>query len=397
VQVAEPAHAEVFSSLNGLNRLALAVSGGSDSMALLRMVHEWASPEFEIFGLTVNHGLRDDAAQEAAQVSAWCALLGIDHIMLRWEHDGIATGVQAKARKARYDVMASWCLAHDVSTLLTAHTADDQAETVAMRLLRTSTAASLSGIWPERRWNGIRVLRPLLNLRREHLRAYLGELGQPWIDDPSNENTRFERVRIRRSLNGQLSGLEKQATEAQFKVIKNREAAAAWCAQHFLIHETGFMTVDRREFSSLTDDVLDSVLLNMIDVCAPCAEPPEREERVRLSSWLRGPQLSRRTLGGVIFAKRSTVLIAGREPSRISVLPVVVPDCGVVEWDNRFAVRAPEGCDIVAVGTLDQMPRRKDIPAFVQSGLPAVRNNGGIIAVPHLGIGEGVVVKILRH
>src|SRR5690606_12644273 len=104
----------------------------------------------------------------------------------------------ARARQARYDLMNDWCRANGATVLMTAHTLDDQAETVLMRLARTSSLDSLAGIPKLGQWQGLKVFRPLLGERRETLRQYLRALGQEWIEDPSNDDPRFERVRIRK-------------------------------------------------------------------------------------------------------------------------------------------------------------------------------------------------------
>ncbi len=395
--VAETQFSDIFSSLSGFKRLALAVSGGSDSMALLRMVLHWAARDTEIFVVTVNHGLRPDAGQEAAHVAAWCASLGIAHKILFWHHGGIATGVQAKARTARYDLMTEWCLQQDIPILLTGHTADDQAETVAMRLERTSSAASLAGIWPERQWNGIRVMRPFLNLRRSDLREFLVSVGQAWVEDPSNANIQFERVRVRQSLGGELQGFAQQAAKAQLTVTQDCGLAKTWCSAQFVVHHTGFLTLDHSAFASLPEGVADFVVQSMLRLCAPAMPKAERAERMVLAEWIRKGRMSRRTLGGAIFVNRKAVLVVGREPGRISGLPVKIPQSGVAIWDERFEISAAPGCEILPVSALGELPRRKDIPAFVQSGLPALRKDGQIAAIPHLNVGSGVSVKFLRH
>lgn len=175
--------------LSGVTRIAVAVSGGSDSMALLRLAALLPDGP-EVIALTIDHGLRDGSRAEADQVARWCAGLGIPHHILAWAGAKPATGIQAKAREARYDLLTRWCTAHCVSVLLTAHTLDDQAETVLMRKRRTASAASLAAIWPERPWNGVRLLRPLLAVRREALRNFLRGLGQGWLEDPATR-TRF--------------------------------------------------------------------------------------------------------------------------------------------------------------------------------------------------------------
>ncbi len=399
--VAEPFELDqVFYKLSGLRRVALAVSGGSDSMAMLRMVLEWAqnldhSPQ--IFVATVDHGLRSAAAAEAVQVAQWCAALAITHTTLLWQHEGVKTGIQAKARQARYDLMAAWCAAHDVPVLLTAHTADDQAETVAMRKLRTASVNSIAGIWPAREWNGVQVLRPLLSLRRKALRAYLASIKQDWIDDPSNDDVQFERVRVRQELGGALHGLAAEADAAQAQVRDSQRVAQNWARQHFNVHETGFLTFDRTLFAALEDQVQELVVQQMLELCGSLPSRTELAERQNLLFWLAADGLGRKTLGGAVFVKRSKVIVVGREAGRISAELQILPESGQILWDGRFQVTGPPGAGVIRANILGSFPRNRDIPAFVQAGLPAITKNHKVLAVPHLGIGAGVSVKFLRH
>lgn len=390
---------QIFTSLDGMNRLALAVSGGSDSMAMLRMVHEWASAQDKaptIFVLTVDHGLREAAAKEAQHVAQWCADLGIAHETLRWAGQKPLTGIQAKARAARYDLMSAWCIAHNVPGLLTAHTADDQAETVVMRSARTSSAKSLAGIWPERDWNGVRVLRPLLGLRRADLRHYLNAQNQNWIDDPSNDDVRFERVRVRQALAGDAEGFAEQALAAQRETRHAAGLAMRWCDENFIVYETGFLKFSRSQFASQIAAVQDEILLQVIGQCGSRAVP-ELQKRLDILRWLVTAGGSRRALGGVIFAKRKHDILAGREPGRISAVPLVIPQSGEVVWDHRFRISAIAGALVVPAANLSNLPRRKDIPAFIQAGLPVVLQDNEVLAAPYLGIGAGVSCKFLRY
>jgi tRNA(Ile)-lysidine synthase len=390
---------QIFESLNGMSRLALAVSGGSDSMAMLRMVHEWTSTQDKpptIFVLTVDHGLREAALDETRQVAQWCAALGIAHETLHWNGPKPLTGIQAKARAARYDLMSAWCTAHNVPALLTAHTADDQAETVVMRSARTSSAKSLAGIWPERDWNGVRVLRPLLGLRRVDLRSYLNERNQNWIDDPSNDDVRFERVRVRRALAGDAEGFAEQALAAQHETQRAAELATHWCDESFIVHETGFLRFSSSAFASQAAAVQDEILLRVIGQCGS-GNSPELQKRLDMLRWLATAGGTRRALGGVIFAKCKHDILAGREPGRISAEPLVIPLSGEAVWDHRFLISAVPGAFVVPAANLTNLPRRKDIPAFIQAGLPVVLQDNEVLAVPHLGIGTGVSCEFLRY
>ena len=165
-------------------RLAVAVSGGRDSLALTLLAHDWATAQGgEVTGLCVDHGLRPESGKEARQTRAWLADHGIDCRILRWTPDRRS---QAAARAARYRLMTNWCRQRGMLHLLLAHHGDDQAGTVAIRRARGSGVDGLAGMAPVSRRNGVRLLRPLLGVSRDRLTATLRDRGQVWIDDPSN-------------------------------------------------------------------------------------------------------------------------------------------------------------------------------------------------------------------
>jgi tRNA(Ile)-lysidine synthase len=184
--------------------IGLAVSGGSDSIALLHLAHHWAaSSGVRLLVLTVDHRLRSEAADEAEQVAALCARLGLAHQTLVWD-DPVPR--QSAARRARHALLASALAEAGGQLLLTGHTATDQAETFLMRARQGSgwyglagmQALALSPVWPE--GAGIWIARPLLGEARQDLRDWLAGQGADWIDDPSNANSAFERVRVRQQL-----------------------------------------------------------------------------------------------------------------------------------------------------------------------------------------------------
>lgn len=193
--------------------VAVAVSGGSDSMALLLLAAEAARAQGKaIIAATVDHGLRVEAADEARWVADHCAALGdklgiaIPHTILRWNGDKPSTGIPAAARQARYALLAEWARANGADRILLGHTLDDQAETVAYRIASNGgvrgaaglRALSVCPVWPEGR--GILLSRPLLQARRADLQALLTERGLTWIDDPSNEDLHYGRPRMRAKL-----------------------------------------------------------------------------------------------------------------------------------------------------------------------------------------------------
>ena len=186
--------------------LALAVSGGPDSMAMLALAV--AALPGQVTVATFDHGLRDGSAAEAAMVADWCRANAVPHRTLHPAEPLPRTNVQATARRARYAALLDWAAGAGASVLATAHHADDQAETFLMRANRGSGLAGLAGVRPRRTetladGRQIMVLRPLLGWRRAELRAVAEGAGLPFVDDPSNGDPRYDRARMRDLLRGQ--------------------------------------------------------------------------------------------------------------------------------------------------------------------------------------------------
>ena len=222
--------------------LGLAVSGGGDSMALLHMTHTWLSTqqsqgallEVSLHAVTVDHGLREEAAAEAAMVAQVCAGLGVSHEVLRWSWDGQGN-LQDAARRARYGLMADWARARGVDAIALGHTQDDQAETFLMRLARGSGVDGLAAMRTDWQAEGTRWLRPLLAATRAELREYLVAQGVTWAEDPSNDDPRFDRVKARRAMAAladlgldapRLAGTAQHMTHAREVMERHAEQAA---------------------------------------------------------------------------------------------------------------------------------------------------------------------------
>ena len=367
---------ELFSGLAGCTRVAVAVSGGSDSMALLMLASDWVKAAgVQFVALTVDHGLRAASVDEARQVSQWCSRLNIEHHVLLWRGEKPKTGIQAAARSARYDLMSAWCVSHGVDALLTAHTLDDQAETVVMRQQRTKSAKSLAGIWPETLWNGLRVVRPLLETRREELRHVLRACEQAWIDDPSNVDERFERVRVRKTLNaGDAALLSEVARDAQRTSRQLADLTSSFFSEAVKIDRMGCVTIPRQHFGKLNADVACDVLARAIFV-AGAGGRPLREGVAQMVAWVGSGGTSRRTLAGAVVALRTEEILVAREAGRIVDEWLLVSNSPV--WDERFAVAAPPGCLVGPMKLAKGLERQADVPIFVWNGLPVVKMPDG--------------------
>ncbi len=385
----------LFQSLADASKLALAVSGGSDSAAMLHLAVEGLGSD-RLCVLTVDHGLRDGSRKEAEQVGRWCARLGVGHHILEWQGEKPATGIQAKARVARYDLMSAWCKANEVGVLLTAHTLDDQAETVKMRATRTDSARSLAGIWPETSWNDVRILRPLLHSRRDALRDYLRERDIAWIDDPSNENRRFERVRVRQDMvTDDVVALAARADTAQKAATAVDARARDWLRGSAQIAATGLVTLPRLAFAALADDVAEAAL-RWVLMAAGSGRAPERRALLDLLARLRRAGSSRMTLAGAVVVARKRDILVGREAARIATEPLAVPATGRLVWDGRFVIDAPAGTRVFPAG--NHCPRlEKGLPAFVLAGLPMVQFGGEMPKLAHFNATSGVVVGLCER
>ncbi len=208
-------------------RIAIAVSGGPDSLGLLALAA--AALPGRITALTVDHGLRAEAAAEAAGVAAQCAARGLPHVVLRRSGPPLAANVQAQARAARYALLADWCRGHAHGLLLTAHHADDQAETLLMRLNRASGGDGLAGIRPARDLGGLWLVRPLLALRKAELAAIAAGAGWQAVDDPANHDPRHDRTGYR-ALLAASPLLDAGALAASAAHLAAEAEALAWAA-----------------------------------------------------------------------------------------------------------------------------------------------------------------------
>jgi tRNA(Ile)-lysidine synthase len=210
--------------------LLIAVSGGPDSTALLVMAAEWAKRrgKIRIEAATVDHGLRPESADEAKAVAALCAGLGASHRVLQWKGVKPTSRLQERAREARYRLLIDHAKAIGADVLMTAHHADDQAETVLFRLLRGSGVAGLRGMDLVTARDGITIARPLIGLKKRDLIAFANAREAPFVDDPSNTDPRFARTRLR-TLLARLDdeGLDAEALDRLARRARETEQALA--------------------------------------------------------------------------------------------------------------------------------------------------------------------------
>jgi tRNA(Ile)-lysidine synthase len=195
----------LFADWKGAPALVLAVSGGPDSIALMWLTARWRralSRGPHLLAVTVDHGLRDESAREARDVKRLATALGVTHRTVRWTGAKPKSGVPAAARAARYRLLAAVARQSGAGHVLTAHTRDDQAETLLMRLVRGSGITGLAAMARESEREGVRIARPFLNISKSQLVATLRKAKVGFADDPTNHDTSFTRPRIRAVIQG---------------------------------------------------------------------------------------------------------------------------------------------------------------------------------------------------
>lgn len=378
------------------DRLAVAVSGGGDSVALLLLLHDLMPGR--IVAVTVDHGLRAASAAEAAAVAAQCAPLGIPHAVLRWEGwDGRGNLMDA-ARRARRRLIGEWAVSQGIGAVALGHTADDQAETVLMRLARGSGVDGLAGMAARSSGDGVTWLRPLLGVRREVLREFLRGRGVTWAEDPTNNDPRFDRTRARLAL-GALAllgiGVE-DLTETAARMAMAREVlerAAFQAAEKGARIEAGDVVLDRAVLAVLAEETRLRLVAQAVRwVTGADYRPRFAALRSAVAAALEG---RRATLAGALIAPRRGALWIGREPRAAMASPGVAP--GEV-WDGRWRLDGP-GDVVRALGQAVA-----DCPDAKGSGLsrtalmasPALWNGAVLVAAPLAGYGPTVRLEPAR-
>jgi tRNA(Ile)-lysidine synthase len=348
--------ARIFRVAEEHRAILLAVSGGPDSMALMYLVKRWLIAGSRmapaVWVATVDHRLRPESAMEAAFVAHHAKELGFSHMTLVWEAAKPGPGLQARARKARYDLMATYCVSNGISAMITAHTEDDRAETLLMRLRRGSGLDGLAAISEVGSWNGVAVIRPLLSLSKARLAAFLRAGAIPSIHDPSNADPAFERVRIRhamRALRGAGLGAKALARSAA-RLARSRAALDTltdeFLSEHLRVAPLGQGSLDRDALLNLPADLQLRVLARALALIAGKTEAPRMAKLEALigNLLLEG---ARTVFAGCRIAVAGNRLNLCRELGRIAGANVAPQQGNEFLWDGRFLLRYEgEGQDV---------------------------------------------------
>jgi len=301
------------------DKIAVGVSGGADSLALVLLLDEvFKNSGCRLSAITVNHHLRPEADAEAAYVARLLAGYGIEHHILDWHHEEIVSGVEEKARTARYALIREWCRKQGIVNLMTAHHRKDQAETFMIRLQRGSGADGLASIAPVSQRDGMNLIRPLLNFAPEALREYLTNRKISWMEDGSNDCDDFLRVKIRKMLPRleQEIGLSEARIAGTAKALNDvKEYFDGLCrdfiAENMKKWENVAYSVRPDKLNSLHLEVRKRVWAILLKEIGGSGYAPSYDELVRLCRVAADSQFKGCTLGGceiTIYQKRIWII-----------------------------------------------------------------------------------------
>ncbi|MBE7184738.1 MAG: tRNA lysidine(34) synthetase TilS [Methylobacterium mesophilicum] len=353
--------------------LIAAVSGGSDSVALLHCLHAVSRKRnWRVHVATVDHGLRAESAAEARGVGAVAARLGLPHRVLRWEGEKPMTGIQAAARAARYELLNAYARETGAGFLFTGHTEDDQTETVRMRAERGS-GRGLAGMAPATLLGGeVWLLRPLLETRRADLRSWLRSENIGWTEDPSNNDPRFERVRVRADENADRNCILSLRAEAEARRIGLGRAAAAIVAACADLPSPGLVRLGTEGFASGEAGLY---AFRALLACVGGREHfPDPARSAALWQRLAAGPL-RASFGGAVIERRKGSVFLHREARGIATSPA---GRGNV-FDGRFRANVSAPGTVVPAG--EALARQAFAPA---TGLPPRLALGALAVLPAL-------------
>jgi len=382
-------------------KLGIALSGGGDSVALMHILAQCFDPgKVQLFAATVDHGLRDGSADEARTAGVLAKSLGIAHEILIWRDWDGKGNLQDQARRARFALLAQWAEKNGIREVAFGHTADDQAETVLMRLARSAGVTGLAAMPVRRTLYGMGVFRPLLGITRKQLRDYLTRHDISWAEDPSNKDTQYDRIKARRALEV-LEPLGLTATSLATVASNLAQASGAldWysflAARDGVTFKGGDVVLDLPAFRILPEEIGRRLLQRAVIWISGAEFPPRR---AALSETLGAIKQSKSaTLGGCRLLIKDRRIWICREHNAVRRLHEA---CGKI-WDGRWRLIGgdPAGCEVRPLGQRGLMLcpdwRETGHPGAALTASPSVWRGDDLVAAPLAGLAQGWTAELI--
>jgi tRNA(Ile)-lysidine synthase len=371
--------------------VAVALSGGADSLCLTLYLNEWLKARGgRLTALTVDHKLRTESTAEAQIVAKIMHDWGIEHHILVWEGAKPKTGIQARARDARYGLLADYCRKHHILHLCLAHHLDDQVETYYLRKARGSTPRGLACMSSIIQRHNHRILRPFLQVSRNQIEASLKAKGiAHWVNDPSNQDQKYSRVAIRQTITKpEVDYAVSEIQRNAYDRIAIEEKAKLHALQNIILSHFGYASFDYKQFMQAEDNVIDLCLLNLLQCIGGLIYPPRLKnfevfkDKLKTEPKLTFASCLVENINGKVFIFREGRNLPKALNGRICLL-----------WDNRFWIDSNLPAGFVLVSTNLKMwksiyTKNKDLAkicpkqAFLR--LPAMLHLEDCFTIPHL-------------
>ncbi|MFQ3307158.1 MAG: tRNA(Ile)-lysidine synthase [Candidatus Midichloriaceae bacterium] len=373
-------------NIQEIKTICVALSGGADSMCLLFLMKCYCDLYgIKLIAVTINHNLRKEIKEEISQVTHNINNFKIEHIVIEWHHDGVEKNIQHVAREARYKLLTDFCRSKDIGHLFVAHNKDDQAETVMMRIMRGSGIDGISGMNDLVVKNNIKIVRPLLNFYNSQIRSFLKFHEINWIEDPSNTNDKFDRVKVRKIIKqldynfniiDRLNLLSCNAKRAKDYI--DLEVNKVF-KRHCQLFDIGYLTIEREVFLSLHEEIK-LRLINMIlkYIHNDFSIYPIRIKSLYILLHNLNSEITKTTLGKCIIESKKGMLYFYKELKYIDENDQMLTKNKENIWDNRFKISIDKDGYYVSKLTIslwDQIKEincRNKIPHMIKFTTPVI-------------------------
>ena len=406
---------QIISDLDGLKLHAcgIAVSGGSDSMALFHMLADWKSDNKpKIFVASVDHGLRPESKSEVAFVKKICEKEKVEHTSLSptTHLSNVQGNLQNNARSARYQLLRNWAISKNLQCVFLGHTLDDQEENLLMRFFRGSGVDGLAGMKKKSIRSGVLWVRPLLKFRKEELRNYLRDNNYSWINDPSNDDEKYQRVKMRKLLeqlksSSLISPNFVKTSDHMLRASKLLRGKAVSSSKSILSrNDVGQIIFEVEKFSELFEDTQYRILSGIISWFSGRFYKPRFSKLENIYRKLTDVRnLKGATLGGTVFKKKNGIVTVTRELASINENYLIENEKFI--WDNRWLITLKPGIRVKLYVKPFGLVGSDELKIFIKSDhdksalatMPMITSDKAIKFVPLSNMKYDVDIKLLNQ
>lgn len=387
-----------------LPKIAVAVSGGSDSIALAVLLKD-TYKNTEITAITIDHNLRAESSEEAKIVKKQMEDLGISHQTLLWEHKEITSNIQKQARSARMHLLTTYCKENGIENLFVAHNKNDVAETFLMNLFRGSGVYGLASIPNKTIHSGVNILRPLLSTHKKDIKDFLESINISWIEDPSNTNPNFLRTKVRslmqseemkKIIDDEEALIDRIALNAN-NLARAREALEE-STNHAIktittLHQEGYLTILLEEFLNMNEETALKLLASCLTTISGAQEyTPRMNSLKNLYKNITSKKIQ--TLWGCEVIAKDDLIYIYKELGKTKPSLEKISSTEML-WDGRLKIEAKtpqsiKSIEVLNSETLNKFPeaKLKKIPNRVWKTLPLITTYDTKVYVPFLNDGD---------